>query len=84
MEVDEAAGRRQWFLDECLRIAMWELLFGSGQRTQVEALLAAGARWHDQIAASENVRSRRVSSVDAVCRTSPSNGVVSQRRIHSR
>ena len=36
---------RQWFLDECLRIAVWELIFGTGSRKSVDALLAAGARW---------------------------------------
>ena len=36
---------RQWFLDECLRIAVWELIFGTGSRASVDALLAAGARW---------------------------------------
>ena len=38
---------RQWFLDECLRIAVWELIFGTGTRASVDALLADGARWHD-------------------------------------
>jgi len=36
---------RQWFLDECLRIAVWELIFGTGTRAAVDALLAQGARW---------------------------------------
>jgi hypothetical protein len=45
MERNTNDERRQWYLDECLRIAVWELLFGSGRREQVEQLLAAGARW---------------------------------------
>ena len=39
---------RQWFLDECLRIAVWELLFGTGSRATVDELLAEGARWRDE------------------------------------
>jgi hypothetical protein len=39
------AAARQWFLDESLRIAVWELLFGTGSRRRVEELLREGARW---------------------------------------
>jgi hypothetical protein len=46
MEWNSIDERRQWFLDECLRIAMWELLFGSGSCNRVNELLAAGAQWH--------------------------------------
>ncbi len=37
---------RQWYLDECLRIAVWEMIFGTGTRARVAELLAQGARWH--------------------------------------
>jgi hypothetical protein len=37
--------RRQWYLDESLRIAVWELIFGAGDRRIVERLVAAGAAW---------------------------------------
>ena len=42
---DDAAERRQTYLDESLRIAVWELIFGSGSRGVLDDLLAAGARW---------------------------------------
>jgi hypothetical protein len=35
----------QSYLDESLRIAVWELLFGTGSRRRVEELLAQGAQW---------------------------------------
>lgn len=44
----EALGERQQFLDESLRIAVWELLFGTGTRARVEELLLAGARWRSE------------------------------------
>jgi hypothetical protein len=36
----------QHFLDESLRIAVWELLFGTGSHGRVAELLAQGARWN--------------------------------------
>jgi hypothetical protein len=42
----DARERRQWYLDESLRIAVWELIFGSGDRSIVDRLVAAGAIWH--------------------------------------
>lgn len=37
--------RRQWYLDESLRIAVWEVIFGTGPHERVAELLASGARW---------------------------------------
>jgi hypothetical protein len=45
MERNANDERRQGYFGECPRIAVCELLFGSGRREQVEQLLAAGARW---------------------------------------
>ena len=42
---DDAAQRRQAYLDESLRIAVWEMIFGSGSRGLLDELLAAGAQW---------------------------------------
>jgi hypothetical protein len=42
---DDSAERRQTYLDESLRIAVWEMIFGSGSRDVLDELLAAGARW---------------------------------------
>jgi hypothetical protein len=44
----EGVGERQRFLDESLRIAVWEVLFGTGTRGRVEELLLAGARWRSE------------------------------------
>jgi hypothetical protein len=44
--IADRAEQRQRFLDESLRIAVWELLFGTGARYSVEELLHQGARWH--------------------------------------
>jgi hypothetical protein len=40
---------RQHYLDESLRIAVWEAIFGSGTRGRIEDLLAEGARWRPEI-----------------------------------
>lgn len=48
MTVVDATAERQQFLDESLRIAVWELLFGTGTRARVEELLLAGARWRSE------------------------------------
>ena len=48
MTVVDATAERQQFLDESLRIAVWELLFGTGTRARVEELLLAGARWRPE------------------------------------
>lgn len=44
----DAAERRRWYLDESLRIAVWEMIFGSGSRRRVDELLAEGASWHTE------------------------------------
>jgi hypothetical protein len=53
-----APSAAQHFLDESLRIAVWELLFGTGSRARVEELLAQGARWQsDESLVTEDRRS---------------------------
>lgn len=42
------AERRQWYLDESLRIAVWEVLFGTGPHARVTELLAQGACWKSE------------------------------------
>jgi hypothetical protein len=51
-----AAAPRQRFLDESLRIAVWELLFGTGSRRRVEELLRQGAQWQRDDDVSESRR----------------------------
>jgi len=56
--VDAAA--RQRFLDESLRIAVWELLFGTGARARVEELLREGARWRsDELSEGSTIAAAR-------------------------
>lgn len=44
----EANDTRQTYLDECLRIAVWELIYGSGRQRRVDELLAEGAQWRHE------------------------------------
>jgi hypothetical protein len=44
--------RRQWYLDQSLRIAVWELIFGSGDRRIVDRLVSAGAVWRPDLAST--------------------------------
>jgi hypothetical protein len=46
--IADPTDQRQRFLDESLRIAVWELLFGSGPRCSVDDLLRQGARWQPE------------------------------------
>lgn len=50
--------RRQWYLDESLRIAVWEVVFGTGPHSRVEELLGAGAIWQPEVRADERYRTR--------------------------
>ena len=47
----DADDRRRWYLDESLRIAVWEMIFGSGSRRRVDELLEQGASWREERAA---------------------------------
>jgi len=52
--VPAATAPSRRFLDESLRIAVWELLFGTGSRRRVEELLRQGAQWQRDDDVSES------------------------------
>ena len=46
MELSQSSRKlQQWHLDQLLRIAVWELVFGTGTPRLVQDLLDRGARW---------------------------------------
>lgn len=45
--------RDQWYLDESLKIAVWELIFGTGTPALVHDLVGLGARWSAELSATD-------------------------------